>query len=253
MHFFCVEGLRLMTPRRVRGALCLFLLLAAAVAYNALVRQVRPTPSANLAVEAAPPPAPKLATSALAERAPDGKDAAGKRPQRAARGKPDLAEIAPAAAAVEPALKADAQSSETIRAIQRELRQRGYGALASDGSLRPATRAAILAYEFDNRLPLTGQASEALLRVLVFGGTLNADPALAGKVRTAEAQELVRAVQQRLTALGYQPGPVDGQLQEATMRAIREFELDKGLVPKGRVSAEVLAQLTAPQAKLSRR
>jgi peptidoglycan hydrolase-like protein with peptidoglycan-binding domain len=63
----------------------------------------------------------------------------------------------------------------------------------------------------------------------------------------------VRLVQQRLGALGYQPGPSDGQLQEATMRAIRDFELDKGLVPKGRVSAEVLAQLAVPQAKLSRR
>jgi peptidoglycan hydrolase-like protein with peptidoglycan-binding domain len=238
-----------MTPRRARGALCVFLLLAAAVAYNALVRQVRATSSANNLAHEAAPPAPKLSTSALAERGPDGKEAADKRALRASRSKPEPAEIA----ASEPALKADAQSTETIRAIQRELRQRGYGALASDGSLRPATRAAIMAYEFDNRLPLTGQASEALLRLLVFGGTPNADPTLAGKVRTAEAQELVRVVQQRLAALGYQPGPADGQLQEATISAIREFELDKGLVPKGRVSADVLAQLTAPQAKFSRR
>jgi peptidoglycan hydrolase-like protein with peptidoglycan-binding domain len=232
-----------------------FLLLTTAFAYNALVRQVRPTASANLALEAAPPPllerVPKT-TSALAERAPDGRQAADKRAHRVPRGKPEAAEIAPAAAS-EPAPKADAQSAETVRAIQRELRQRGYGALPSDGSLRPATRAAIMAYEFDNRLPLTGQASEALLRVLVFGGTPKADPASAGKVGTAEAQELVRLVQQRLGALGYQPGPSDGQLQEATMRAIRDFELDKGLVPKGRVSAEVLAQLAVPQAKLSRR
>src|SRR5689334_2185869 len=140
-----------MTPRRVRRALCVFLLLATAVAYNALVRQVRPTASANLALEAAPPPllerVPKT-TSALAERAPDGRQAADKRAHRVPRSKPEPAEIAPAAAS-EPAPKADAQSAETIRAIQRELRQRGYGALPSDGSLRPATRAAIMAYEFD--------------------------------------------------------------------------------------------------------
>src|SRR5258705_317997 len=139
---------------------------------------------------------------------------------------------APAAppAPTEPALKPDAQSAETIRAIQRELRQKGYGALLSDGIQRPATRAAIMAYEFNHRLPLTGEASEAFLRVLLFGGTANAEPALAGKVRTAEAQELVRFVQQALAHLGYQPGLPDGQLQEATVRAIREFELDKGLV-----------------------
>jgi peptidoglycan hydrolase-like protein with peptidoglycan-binding domain len=57
-----------------------------------------------------------------------------------------------------------------------------------------------------------------------------------------------------LSALGYQPGPVNGQLEADTVRAIREFELDKGLVPRGRISPELMAQLTAPAAgKVSRR
>ena len=56
------------------------------------------------------------------------------------------------------------ENSETIRAIQRELRQRGYGAWSSDGVMRPVTRAAIMAYEHDQGLPLTGEASEALLK-----------------------------------------------------------------------------------------
>jgi peptidoglycan hydrolase-like protein with peptidoglycan-binding domain len=140
-----------------------------------------------------------------------------------------------------------AASIDTVRAVQRELRQRGYGALGSDGSMRPATRAAIMAFEYDHGLPLTGQASEALLRRILFGGAVSADPA-AGKVRSSEAQEMVRSVQQSLAALGYQPGPADGQLAADTIRAIREFEIDKGLVPKGRISAELLAQLAGPTA-----
>ena len=79
-------------------------------------------------------------------------------------------------------------------------------------------------------------------------------PEPAGKVGSAEAAELVRFVQQSLAALGYQAGPADGQLKAETVRAIREFEMDKGLVPKGRVSAELMGQLAAPAPpKLSRR
>jgi peptidoglycan hydrolase-like protein with peptidoglycan-binding domain len=248
-----------MTPRRTRQALCVFLLLAVAVHYNALFRQVRPTLGGSIAAE--PPlalsgqPRPKAASSVVAERPAAGKDVPDKRAMRVARPNPAThqnwvtTESTGAAAAAQ---KSDAASPDTIRAIQRELRQKGYGNLASDGTLRPQTRAAIMAYEYDNGLVLTGQASEGLLTRILFGGSPAVEPA--GKVGSAEAAELVRLVQQSLAALGYQPGPADGQLKAETVRAIREFEMDKGLVPKGRVSAELMAQLAAPASpKLSRR
>ena len=247
-----------MTPRRTRQALCVFLLLALAVHYNALFRQVRPTLGGVSAAEPAPvlsgQAAPKTAPSLMVERPAAGKDVADKRATRLVRANPsphsDWATTDSTGAAG--SKKPEAASADTIRAIQRELRQRGYGNLVSDGTLRPQTRAAIMAYEYDNGLVLTGQASEGLLTRILFGGNPAAEPA--GKVGSAEAVELVRFVQQSLAALGYQPGPADGQLKAETIRAIREFEMDKGLVPKGRVSAEVLAQLAAPAAaKLSRR
>jgi peptidoglycan hydrolase-like protein with peptidoglycan-binding domain len=256
-----------MTPRRTRQALCVFLLLAVAVHYNALFRQVRPTLGGSIAAE--PPlalpgqPRPTAASSGVAERPAAGKDVPDKRAVRVARANPVphqaphqaphqdwvTTESTGAAAAAQ---KSDATSPDTIRAIQRELRQKGYGNLASDATLRPQTRAAIMAYEYDNGLVLTGQASEGLLTRILFGGSPAAEPA--GKVGSAEAAELVRLVQQSLAALGYQPGPADGQLKAETVRAIREFEMDKGLVPKGRVSVELMAQLAAPASpKLSRR
>jgi len=248
-----------MTPRRTRQALCVFLLLAVAVHYNALFRQVRPTLGGSIAAE--PPlalsgqPRPKAASSVVAERPAAAKDVSDKRATGGARANPGLqqgwttSETTGAAAGSQ---KPDAASPDTIRAIQRELRQKGYGNLSSDGTLRPQTRAAIMAYEYDTGLVLTGQASEALLTRILFGGSPAAEPA--GKVGSAEAAELVRFVQHSLAALGYQPGPADGQLKAETVRAIREFEMDKGLVPKGRVSAELMAQLAAPASpKLSRR
>jgi peptidoglycan hydrolase-like protein with peptidoglycan-binding domain len=235
-----------MTPQRARLALALFLLLAAAIVHNALFRQSRPSLGAMVS-EASALPRPRAPTTVLAEAAaPPAKASFDARAVRRARVELEgTASDVPAGPIIQPAPAA--ASIDTIRAVQRELRQRGYGALGSDGSMRPATRAAIMAFEYDHGLPLTGQPSEALLRRILFGGAVAAEPA-AGKVRSADAQEMVRSVQQSLAALGYQPGPADGQLAADTIRAIREFEIDKGLVPKGRISAELLAQLAGPTA-----
>ena len=247
-----------MTPRRTRQALCVFLLLAVAVHYNALFRQVRPTLGGSIAAE--PPlacrqPRPKAAASVVAERPAAGKDLPDKRATGGARANPGPQQgwtTSETDRRRRRFTKARRREPDTLRAIQRELRQKGYGNLSSDGTLRPQTRAAIMAYEYDNGLVLTGQASEALLTRILFGGSPAAEPA--GKVGSAEAAELVRYVQHSLAALGYQPGPADGQLKAETVRAIREFEMDKGLVPKGRVSAELMAQLAAPASpKLTRR
>ena len=243
-----------MTPRRARRVLLMFLVLASGVAHNALFRQARPNADSIVSEPAPVTPAPKAPAKAApvivptkaGAAAPAGgqvKEAADKRAVRTARVKPDWAAADVAAPPAKPQANVD-----TLRAVERELRRRGYGSVASDGAMRPMTRAAIMAYEFDHGLPLTGEASDQLLSALLFGGAPGADPRAVHKVATAEAQELVRSVQQSLSALGYHPGPVDGQLEDDTQRAIREFEMDKGLVPKGRVSAEVLARLRQPTA-----
>src|SRR6185369_9761772 len=106
------------------------------------------------------------------------------RTQRTAHLAPDSAVLDELPAASEPA----EENSETIRAIQRELRQREYGLLVSDGVMRPVTRAAIMAYEHDQGLPLTGEANEALLKRLLLGVSLTADPPVATARKVATAQ-----------------------------------------------------------------
>ena len=158
-------------------------------------------------------------------------DAAGEeRALRIARFAPDAARIDPPPPA--PDREADA---ETVRAIQRELKLRGYGPLGSDGAIELATRAAIMAYEHDQGVALTGEASERLLKRILFGAVETPGTASggAGKIKSASAEQVVRSVQQWLAALGYQPGRTDGRLSEDTIKAIREFEVEKGLVPRG--------------------
>ncbi len=135
---------------------------------------------------------------------------------------------------------------ETIRAVQRELSAQGYGPLNSDGVPGLVTRAAIMAFEYDSRAPLTGEATEKVLSRLLLGtsgASAEADAAAAGRVRSAHAEIVMRTVQQSLAALGYKVGKIDGRAGDDTERAIREFESDEGLDQRGRVSAEVFSRL----------
>ncbi len=135
-------------------------------------------------------------------------------------------------------------SADTVRAIQRELISRQYGPIAQDGVPNLATRAAILAFEKDHGFALTGEANEAFLKRILMGASADrAEAANAGKVKTAQAEQVIRTVQQSLVGLGYQPGKIDGRTGEETVRAIREFEMDQGAVPTGRVSADLVARL----------
>jgi peptidoglycan hydrolase-like protein with peptidoglycan-binding domain len=63
------------------------------------------------------------------------------------------------------------------------------------------------------------------------------------EVRSPHAEAIVKQVQQALIGRGYRAGAVDGQLSADTVAAIRTYETDQGLVPKGRISAEVLERL----------
>jgi Putative peptidoglycan binding domain len=136
----------------------------------------------------------------------------------------------------------DARDADMIRAVQRTLADRGYEPGSADGVLGAATRAAIMAYEHDHGLPITADVSEPLLAHLQPGTKPSA--IRAGRPgRMPHAEQLVRSVQQSLTALGYFAGRIDGWLGQDTVRAIREYEVHVGLPPTGRISAPLLARI----------
>lgn len=80
-----------------------------------------------------------------------------------------------------------------------------------------------------------------------------AGPSVAPPAAPKAASATVRAVQQRLNALGYEAGPVDGFYGTATRRAIQAFQADKDLPADGRITPDLRAALAgdrdgAPQA-----
>lgn len=142
--------------------------------------------------------------------------------------------------------------SETIRAVQRELNLRGYEVGTPDGRRGLVTEAGIMAFEHDHGLPLTAEATEALLKEILLGGSQGESHRRPPQVRSVTAEQLIRKVQKQLAGAGYQPGKPSGRIDDDTTRAIREFEADQRLPETGRISSQLVARL-ALQGKPAKR
>ncbi len=144
----------------------------------------------------------------------------------------------------------------TIRGVQQELARRGYEPGPANGAPGLVTRAAVMAYEHDQGLPLTADPSPEVLAHLRHGtsapGAAIGLDASAPRT-TGSAEQVIRSVQQSLAQLGYQASLPDGSISDETVRAIREFEMDSGLVPGGRISGPLVARLTRQLAGQGRR
>jgi peptidoglycan hydrolase-like protein with peptidoglycan-binding domain len=239
-----------MTPRHARVALGGFFLLATGVTTNALYLQGAVSGTTEKAAAAAirpeprPPAAPKSAKTAKAHVKGATADTPQVLPQSASKSapkSPPSVKVRLVRVATVGETRSEEADPETVRAVQEVLNRQGYGPIEADGIMRQPTRAAIMAFQHDHRLGLTGEASQVLLKQLVFG----TPEAAAGdtEVRSPHAEAIVKQVQQLLITRGYRAGTVDGQMGAETVAAIRTFETDQGLVPKGRISADVLERL----------
>ncbi len=144
----------------------------------------------------------------------------------------------------------------TVKGVQAELARRGYEPGPSDGATGLVTRAAVMAYEHDQGLPLTADPSPEVLAHLRHGTSApGAAIGLEANIGRAvgHAEQVIKAVQQALGKLGYLSASPDGLASDETVRAIREFEMDCGLVPSGRISGPLVARLTQQASSAQRR
>lgn len=131
---------------------------------------------------------------------------------------------------------------ELVRAIQRELWHRDYQIDRRDGQLDLATRLAILRYQYNSSLNLTGRPSEALLEQILFGpfrGAHAEDPV----ARFEADRELVARVQRMLSRLGFANLKGTGLLGTETRSALRDFAQFRDLRPTGRLTPRLLLEL----------
>lgn len=142
--------------------------------------------------------------------------------------------------------KSAGQVTDTVRAIQRELKELRLYPGQIDGKPSPLIHAAIVAYEQAQTLPITGEPTQALLRDLIVGPSATSAPTSAqglGVAAGSAAERLIRDMRQKLIALGYAAGNGDGRMTVELIQSIRAFERDNGLTQTGRVSAQLLLQI----------
>ena len=238
-----------MLPGHTRLFFCGFAVVACAVTVNALRQPSRATaviasvapPVASKAKPAEPPPV-KLETAAKAPVAnvpPSLSLATVGEPVRAPARLPSAPVVGQAH--LPNVLDGDA---DVIRALQKELVNGGYGPLAVNGNAGHLTRAAIMGYEHDHGMPLTGEASERLLKRIRSGeAPRKSDDATSRRIATQDAEQVVLIVQTSLEALGHNPGRIDGRMGDDTIAAIRAFEADAKMKSVGRISADLFSQL----------
>ena len=249
-------------PRLLRIAVMAFLAIGAGIAFNVLVLQDR---KGGAIAERARLEKAQAKTTADRQRrlVVDPKDGRtgpaqpGVQPTMAANlARPVVATPEPPAHpsrtgrfATQPPMAAPPQmprdeEAETIRLVQTRLAGLGYEPGAANGIAGLLTRGAVMAYEHDQGLPVTGEVSGPLLRLLEKApGAREAMALRVAQPRAPHAEQVLRTVQQSLAALGYFTARVDGRGSEALERAIRDYEMDNGMIPTGRVSAPLLTRL----------
>jgi len=218
-----------MTPSGVRFAFLSFVVLSGAMVTNIFVLQPPGRQLAGLA------PAGETVSSGWTGGTPAD-------PQQAAAARGEASAPRLETGAVKP-LPVAADRTDLVRAVQRELKAKGYETGAVDGVAGLVTRGAVMAYETDSGLALTAEPSEALLQHLVLGSADIRPSAGSDAAPGPEAEVVVRAVQRAFRQLGYITTVPDGRLNEAMRRAIRKFEADRKLKQTGRISGELLAKL----------
>jgi len=138
---------------------------------------------------------------------------------------------------------AELPSRHVIRAIQRELAYRDYSLDRRDGSLDLATRIAILTYQYDAGMILTGRPSKQLLEHILFGSIQSARER-GRMVRLQSDRALVVRVQRVLSRLGFGNLPENGRLGPDTRQALRDFAAFRDLPRDDRLRPRLLLALT---------
>jgi peptidoglycan hydrolase-like protein with peptidoglycan-binding domain len=165
----------------------------------------------------------------------------------------ELVKLPPVRTDVPTPERGEGGADHLIKAVQRELAARGYDVGPEDGQLSARTATAISSYEKGQGLPITGQATDELLRHILLGGSVEPVAGATGSVKADSAGKAisaepgedakVKAVQKILADLGYAPGAVDGTLGGKTTRAITSFQHDRKIAETGKITPELLREL----------
>jgi len=148
-------------------------------------------------------------------------------------------------------LYSQALSSDVMATIQEKLQQAGVYAGRADGVWGPESQAALERFQQTRNLQVTGQLNQATAATLglppadLLSPRATQAPAAASVAATPEplSPAAIRNVQQRLRALGFYRGGVDGLWGAATQTSLERFQQGRGLQTTGQVNPITLQAL----------
>ena len=158
----------------------------------------------------------------------------------------------------EPVLKRGS-SGERVTALQQKLKNLGYYTGTVDGDYGDGTVKAVKAFQSRNGLTADGVAGEATLKLIDSGSAKKAatpspkptatPTPTSSALRVGSTGAKVKSMQQRLKALGYYTGSVDGTFGEGTRKALVAFQKANGLAADGVAGTATLNKLHSSSAK----
>jgi len=136
----------------------------------------------------------------------------------------------------------ESMSSERVLEIERALYSLGYHDENFDALMDDVTRKALRSFQAANGLTPTGETDSATLQLLDSGMgvscqqylvSLRAEYDEAPLLQAGSAGEVVGNLQRKLKELGYFSGECDGMFGEATLEAVKLFQMANGLSETG--------------------
>lgn len=136
---------------------------------------------------------------------------------------------------------------EHVKTLQRRLKEVGFDPGSADGDFGPKTAAAVKAFQRSKGLGADGvvgpQTWKALEGVQGPSAPSPAPSTSRPTLREGAKGEDVKALQQRLKSLGFDPGAADGDFGGRTSSAVRSFQHAAGLGADGVVGPRTWAAL----------
>jgi peptidoglycan hydrolase-like protein with peptidoglycan-binding domain len=144
------------------------------------------------------------------------------------------------AAASNPVLREGARGA-AVTTLQNKLKAAGFNPGSTDGAFGPKTEAAVKAFQKAHGLAADGVVGPKTWSAL---NKVGASSGGSGPVlREGAKGEAVRALQNRLNALGYNAGGADGAFGPKTEAAVKAFQKARGLTADGVVGPKTWDKL----------
>ncbi|HEX9977459.1 MAG TPA: peptidoglycan-binding protein [Acidimicrobiia bacterium] len=134
-------------------------------------------------------------------------------------------------------------SGDAVRDIQDRLTALGFPVHPDPpGSFREGTESAVRAFQESRRMAADGLVGRETWRTLVDAGYTLGDRLLYHRMPMLHGED-VAEVQRNLNAIGFDAGAVDGIFGPETLRAVVDFQQNRGMAEDGIVGPGVLAEL----------